>query len=486
MRALTGIAREPSAMVIVGAMAVLSLNIAAGGGAAQIAPIAAAVCVFAAWHRPLLRWSSMIALLVVVVLVVPIKRYELPGTLPFDLELYRLLVAAVLACWASSLLIDRRVRLLRTPFDKPLLLIVFAVFASELANPGRVRSLDEYVAKSLTFLLSFVLLYLFTATIMRSRRDIELILKVLVSCGAGVAAFGLVERRGGYNVFYHLEGVLPFLDFQGAGSIVRNGRFRVIGSGQHPIAFGAALAILVPLSFSLVRTAGKRWWVASALLTLGVLATGSRTAIVMLVAVGAVFLWLKPVATWRFAPVLLPAIVVVHFAVPGALVSLKEAFFPAGGLVAEQTNLEPGSDPQLAGGRIRLLGPSLDEWTQKPVVGQGWGTRVSGFDTTFRNAPILDNQWLGTLLEIGIVGAAAFFWLMARAVRRLAHASREASERDSWLFAGFAAAIAGFGVGMLTYDTFSFIQVTFLFWIILGLAAALLETKSRARGAAAA
>jgi O-antigen ligase len=415
---------------------------------------------------------------------VPIKRYELPGNLPFNLELYRLLVAMILACWLSSLLIDRKVRLRRTPFDKPLALMVAAVFASEIANPSRVRELDSYVAKSLTFLLSFVLLYFFVATILRHRPDIELIVKVIVGCGAVVAVSALIERRSGYNVFFHLQGVLPFLHFNGAEDIVRNGRLRVIGSGQHPIAFGAMFALLVPLSIALVRTSSRKWWIATGLTLFAVLATGSRTAIVMLIVSAIVFFWLKPVATKRFAPLLVPAIVVVHFAVPGALVSLKDSFFPPGGLIAEQTDLAPGSDPQLAGGRIRLLGPSLSEWSKKPLVGEGWGTRITGFDSVFRNAPILDNQWLGTLLELGIVGFAAWFWLIARAVRRLARASRESSERDSWLFTGFAAAIAGFGVGMLTYDAFSFIQVTFVFWVLLALAAALLEIQKRVRHAA--
>ena len=46
---------------------------------------------------------------------------------------------------------------------------------------------------------------------------------------------------------------------------------------------------------------------------------------------------------------------------------------------------------------------------------------------------------------------------------------------DDWLFAGLAASITGFGVGMLTFDAFSFTQVTFVFWILLGLSAAMLR-----------
>ena len=42
---------------------------------------------------------------------IPIKRYGLPGNLPFDLEPYRLLVGLVIAAWfVLALLIDPRVR----------------------------------------------------------------------------------------------------------------------------------------------------------------------------------------------------------------------------------------------------------------------------------------------------------------------------------------------------------------------------------------
>ena len=60
---------------------------------------------------------------------------RLARNLPFQIELYRLVVALVVFIWITSLLIDRRVRLERTAFDKPLLLIVFWAFASEVANP---------------------------------------------------------------------------------------------------------------------------------------------------------------------------------------------------------------------------------------------------------------------------------------------------------------------------------------------------------------
>ncbi len=476
MDALTGaLRREPASVFLVGAVGLLAASVVAGFHPELFAPFVLMFVVLAAWHRVLLGWPSLVGLLILVVLVVPIKQYKLPASLPFDLELYRVLVAAVLLGWLTSLLIDPRVSLHRTAFDKPLLVIVGAVFASELANPGRVTSLSSYVAKSFAFFLSFVLLYFFTVSVIRTRRSVEVLVKVLVGGATAVAAFAVVERRTGYNVFYHLDSVLPFLSFEGIGRIyARSGRLRVIGSAQHPIALGAMFAMLFPLAFYLARRAGRFWWLAVAGLSFGVLATASRTAVVMLIVIAAVFFWLKRAETKRLAPLLVPMIVAVHFVVPGALVTVKEAFFPAGGIVAEQTRLGQGENPELAGGRLRQLRPMLDEWSHKPVVGEGWGTRVSGFNVPFRNAPILDDQWLNTLLELGAVGFAAWIWLLVRAVRRLGRAAKRDDE-DSWLYVALAASIAAFGVGMATFDAFSFIQVTFVFWFVLAVAGALLS-----------
>src|SRR3954449_4175013 len=71
-------------------------------------------------HRWLLRWSTLVGAVVLVILFVPMRRYELPGSLPINLEPYRLVVAVVAACWVASLLIQREVRIRYTGFRGPL------------------------------------------------------------------------------------------------------------------------------------------------------------------------------------------------------------------------------------------------------------------------------------------------------------------------------------------------------------------------------
>ena len=467
---------------LVGAGAALG---AAVVGNFQVGVVSVAAALFGlllVWHGTLLRWDVLLAGIVLVVLFVPIKRYALPGSLPFDLELYRVVVALVLGGWLASLLVDPRVRLRSTALDVPVLLIVFTALASELANPGRVQDLGSYVVKSLTFLASFALVFFMVSSLLTTRQKVDTLLKTLVVGAALVAVAALVERQTAYNVFDRLSTVFPFLEFQGTAFVgERSGRLRVVASAQHPIALGAFFATAVPIAAYLIRAHSRKWWIAAVAIGLGALGSSSRTAIVMLIAALIVFLLLKPVETKRLWVLVLPALIVAKVAVPGSLVTLKESFFPEGGLIAEQSQLPENADPYLAGGRVRLLGPSLKEASEQPLLGLGYGTRVTGFRTEFRNAPILDNQWLGLLLEVGALGFAAWAWLVVRATRRLYRAANEDDERDSWLYAGLCASILSFAIGMFTYDAIGFVQAIFVFWLLAAVAAAALRIRESSR-----
>ncbi len=69
------------------------------------------------------------------------------------------------------------------------------------------------------------------------------------------------------------------------------------------------------------------------------------------------------------------------------------------------------------------------------------------------------------------MGAAALLWLFVRFVRRLGKKAKLERTPRGWLLAALAAAVAAFAESMLTYDALSFVQVTFLLFIFLGLVA---------------
>src|SRR5690349_4528290 len=106
-----------------------------------------------------LSWRRILIALLLVVLFIPIRRYKIPGNLPFQLEPYRLFVILIVAGWTASLLVDPRIRVRRSGLEGVLGAILAVTFASLLVNFGRVSSLESTVVKSLMFFLSFFALF---------------------------------------------------------------------------------------------------------------------------------------------------------------------------------------------------------------------------------------------------------------------------------------------------------------------------------------
>jgi hypothetical protein len=450
--------------------------VAATRGVQPVAPLAvfAVSTAIAASYQRLLQWPVLVGSIVLTILLIPMRRYELPGHLPIQLEPYRLLVLVVGMLWLLALLVQPECRIRRTGFEAPVLSVIGVIVLSVLANAHRVSALkvSDVVMKQTMFWVSFVLVFYLVTSVMHRRRDVDTLVTLLTGGAAFLGINALVEGRTGFNLFNHLHTVLPILHFDWSQVPTwtgdRGGRLRAYGSAQHSIALGAALAMLFPLGiYQARRTRSRFWWGAAAVIALGAFATVSRTAILMFVFEGIMLGILKPAVMRRALPYLVPLLVAVHVAIPGTLGAFKEAFFPKGGLVAEQSQ----GAGTYGSGRLADLGPGLNEWSQQPVLGQGFGTRITDRTDPRVNAPILDDQWLGTALETGAAGFFSLIWLFWRAVRRLGRRAREDLSERSWLCAGLAAGVFGFAMGMITYDAFSFTQVVFLMFILLGLGA---------------
>lgn len=467
--------REPvvASVIVLAALTLVAATVLAGAAVQVSVPVLGFVVLLAVTHKWLLAWRSLLGLTVLTILFIPIKRYTLPGGLPFNLELYRVLVAFIVIAWLTALLVDPRVRLRASGLETPLLGFLAIVMLSLLANSSRVNALGDDVVKTVTFFLSYVLVFYFVVSVARRPREIDFVVRILVLGGGVLGFFAIVESATSYNVFNHVHSALPFLNFDASQlpTLHRGGRLRVYGSAQHPIAFGAALAVILPLAIYRAKSFGqRRWWIPAALILMGLLATRSRTGIMMLLAIALVYLLLRPRETKRLWPALLPALIVIHVALPGTIGTIRASFFPKGGLIAQQRQGAVGS------GRLSTLGPALDsEFKANPILGEGFATRITGRQQPGRpppNGPILDDEWLGILLETGVMGALALAWLFIRFIRRAGKAASKDLSPRGWLLAATTASVAGYAVGMFTYDAFSFIQVTFLLFVVLGLGAA--------------
>jgi hypothetical protein len=460
----------------VAAAAMLAIVVGAARGIDPVAPLAVALVLaaFAATYERLLQWPVLVGTIVMIILLIPMRRYELPGSLPVQLEPYRLAVLVVGILWVLSLLVQRECRLRRSGFEGPIAAVLGSIVLSVLANHHRVSALKvgDVVTKQTMFWVSFALVFYLVVSVMHRRRDVDTLVTLLTAGGAFLGVNAIIEGRTGFNLFNHLHTVLPILHFDWSQVPLwtgdRGGRARAYGSAQHSIALGAALAMIFPIGIYQARRTGSRlWWLAAGMIALGAFATVSRTAMLMFVFEAIVLGILEPTAMKRTLPYLLPLLVCVHIAIPGTLGAFKEAFFPQGGLVAEQSQ----GAGTYGSGRVADLGPGLKEWSQSPVFGQGFGTRITERTDPRVNAPILDDQWLGTALETGALGFFALMWLFWRSVRRLGRRAREEQTERSWLAAGIAAGVFGFAMGMITYDAFAFTQVIFLLFILLAIGA---------------
>ena len=179
----------------------------------------------------------------------------------------------------------------------------------------------------------------------------------------------------------------------------------------------------------------------------------------------AAFLWLRPRETKRLWPLLLPAILAVHFVVPGTLGTLKAVLLPRG-RPDRRAAVEPGQ-PRTGADRR----PRAEPARVRPQAARRPGLRHP------RRRParspsdqILDDQWLGILLETGLVGLDRL--ALARRCAPIRRLALGGEARTTPTAAGccvaLAASVTTYAVGMLTFDAFAFIQVSFIFFILLG------------------
>jgi O-antigen ligase len=441
---------------------------------------------------PFVSWPAAISTLVLFIWLVPIKRYNLPVDLPFRLEVYRLALVALLVAFGIAV-IAGRARLNLAGVGAPVVLLVTAALASQVANQGAINAagLQTQSLKSLSFFLSYFVVFALVTSTLQSLDEIHRVLAAMVVGAAIVAVAALFEGRTHNNLFDGLADWIPVLQDTGEDRFnYRGGRLRVRASAQHPIALACALLLVVPVAVYLSRHArswvrARLWLGTTIVILMAALATVSRTAVLMFAAILAIGLVFRAKALRRYWPLLAALVVATHFAAPGSMRTLYKAYTPKGGLVQEQQ----ARSSQQGSGRLADVEPGVRRWSQKPLLGRGLGTNstlaeplsLEGLQSLDQGAPlrvIYDNQYLLTLVALGALGFVGTLWFVWGAVRKLGRSARRTTGRAGDLMVSCTASCAAFGVSLAVFDAFSFVQATLVFFLVaaLGLRArALLE-----------
>lgn len=350
----------------------------------------------------------------------------------------------------------------RQPLRTIVLLFLLAILASYATNMGRSLPALEVNGsdRGLILALCWTGVALLAADGIPRLDRLETVRRRLVAGGAFIASLGVLQ-------FFTSLDLASYLAFPGLSTdasytslLARDGFNRPMATATHPIEFGVVLAMILPLALHGAVHAEKgtrlRKWLPVVLILFAMPMAVSRSAVLGLLIVGCVVLPVWP-AMWRLASigVLGMLLMLVHTAVPhllGAITGLVTSF-------GSDTSTTSRTDAYSAVGQ---------ELAQRPFFGRGFDTY---FPQTYR---YLDNQYMKSLIETGLVGTAALLIVLGSGfvlARRARKATSDPVVRH--LAQCFAASCAVALVSFGTFDALSFPMVANLAFLMVGTCGAL-------------
>lgn len=294
-----------------------------------------------------------------------------------------------------------------------------------------------------------------------NRARLEDLLHVLLCAGYVNAFVAAVQFLFRFDPVAHLS--LPGFVLNGdLFDQDRSDLRRANGTSLHAIELGVVLGALLPLAIHLAlhATSRNRRRVHTAGVALTFLAAPmsvSRSGVVALVVGLTVYAYPWPLRRIvNGAGLLLAGLVLLRVFVSSLTGTLKGLF------------LNTGNDTSIAARTFDYK--DVEQLVLRyPVFGRGVGTfRPTAYFT-------LDNQYLGTLVEGGVVMFFALIGLFIFGAATAREAGRRvpSSSATKDLAQALAAGMLVLGVSAAFFDEFSFRQAVTLFWVLLGLAGAL-------------
>ncbi|QYH36951.1 O-antigen ligase [Salinibacterium sp. M195] len=311
-------------------------------------------------------------------------------------------------------------------------------------------------------LMSWAGVLLIAADGIRTPNDLQRIVRRIGIAAGLLAALGLAQfitKSSLLEFVGQIPGItMPFVDVSERGGVSR-----VPGTATHPLEYATALNAALPLVIAAAVSRGFHWeqtkakfgwWIPVALISLSALIAVSRSAIIGF-AVAA--MTMIPELPRRFR-----AVVIIGGAVlaAGAVIAIP-------GLLATTLNLFAGAsnDPSTqsrTGGLARVP----DFIAASPIVGAGFGTFLPRYY-------IFDNQWVLVAIELGVLGIIAFAAIFLAAMWSGLGARRRSTDPGIRLLGyALAASVVNIAVLFAFFDGLSFPQSGGIFFLIVGLCAA--------------
>jgi hypothetical protein len=356
------------------------------------------------------------------------------------------LLLGLLYVSAIRLMETKKRRITATPLDMPILPLISASFFLFMIN-----SPDPAVGfEGMRVVVQFILWFFVFRGYIDSERKAMTLIRGLVWCGGILAVHGIAQYVMG------VETPAGWTDLA-EGSASR----RIFSIVESPNILGSILALTIPSGISMMAQKGMKactraiYTTFTACMAACMILTLSRGAWVGLIVGLAVFCmlwnpgWLPGLFAGAGAALLIPAVSnrILYMMSPQYLES------------------------SLTGGRLLRYSIGWEMFRNNLVKGVGLG-RFGGavamnHKDMFPDTFYMDNYWLKTAVEMGIIGIAAFFVLMLflavwsiRAVNRIAENNRKL------LAAGCVSGMAGVLIHNFFENVFEVPYMVVYFWMV--------------------
>lgn len=300
-----------------------------------------------------------------------------------------------------------------------------------------------------------------------SLRDVEVLVRRFALAGGLMAAVGLAQYVTKQALVDRIS--IPGLTaVSGADAFFRNGLVRISGTATHPIEFGALLSILLPIALhAALHPAGHgfvRRWFPVGTISLALALSMSRSAYIGLAVSLLVLLCGWPRALrWKVGGTFLVVGAALCASVPRLFTSIRGMF----------TSVK--DDPSITS-RTDSYAVAQQFIENAPWFGRGLGT----FLPKYR---IFDNNYLGLLVSVGVVGTIAFTAIAVTAIVVLLRRRRHWADLQSRdLALSLVAGITAGSVSLAFFDGFGFPMTMGTFFLTLGIAGALIRLHPNDRG----
>jgi O-antigen ligase len=375
------------------------------------------------------------------------------------------------AVWSISTLLGfHNPRLRRHPVRGVLCLLWVVSLVSYLQidrgmdTVKQTQAADRYIMQ--LALMSGVVLI--AAECLTTMRDIHRVLRALTWGGAFCGFVAGLQFWSNIDLSIYLRMIPGFIINSDTSALsTRGGLNRVTGTSIHPIELGVTAGMLLPIAIYMAiydkeGRGPKSRWAPVLLITVSIVGSVSRSAILALVITMAFLIVLMPLRQRLIAMCALPVGIAGVFVSAHGLLATLAAFIGYG-----------SSDPSIQHRTNNL--PYVEGLVRHaPWFGSGGGTYLPDY------LHVTDDQFLKTVVELGLVGLLALTLLFLYPLLAALWARQHTDDEQLRLLLGvLAGAVLAAGVCSTTFDSLSFPMFYNTLALVLGLIGACWQLAMR-------